>query len=149
MSDNTNYKLIFEKAESTLISIGDQDHDVDMRGRLEQFKLAETTFSDDDYFRIMVRVVFYSGFSAAKVKSRVPAINAHFGDFRTVSNYTSDAVGAILADSKMIRNRRKIEACVDNAIEFASIVGEYGSFRPTSIGLGIGRSMAPSSSGKD
>jgi DNA-3-methyladenine glycosylase I len=73
--------------------------------------------------------VFYSGFKAATVDSRLSVIRGHFPDFSTVAKYQENDIARIMADSKMIRNERKIRACAENARVFAAIIDQYGSFR--------------------
>jgi len=65
----TEYKAIFEKIESTLINIGSQILPVnEIRENLDAFKKLEgKTFTDAEYYWILVYVIFYSGFKAATV----------------------------------------------------------------------------------
>jgi DNA-3-methyladenine glycosylase I len=55
-------------------------------------------------------------------------IRRHFSDWRTVTAYAPSDVERILADPLMIRHPGKIRGVVQNAQEFATIVGSYGSF---------------------
>jgi len=124
-----NYKTIFEGIESTLISRSTLGAD-ELRERLEKFKHLEgRTFSDDEYYWILVYVVFYSGFRAATVTSKLDLIRKYFCDFRTVADYTESDVERIMRDPNMIRNRRKVHACVENARTLRDIVAEHGSFQ--------------------
>jgi len=125
------YKAIFEKIESTLINIGSQNLPVnEIRANLDKFKKLEgKTFTDAEYYWILVYVVFYSGFKAATVNEKLDLIRKYFPDYLTVSKYDDDKIREILDDFNMIKNRRKIQACVDNAKTFKSIVGENGSFQ--------------------
>jgi len=124
-----DYKAIFEKVESTLISHSTLDADT-IRERLEKFKHLEgRILSDSEYYRVLVHVVFYSGFRAATVNAKLEVIDGHFSDFERVAGYGNAEVERILSDQNMIRNRRKVRACVDNARIFKSIVMEYGSFQ--------------------
>ncbi|MBI2832531.1 MAG: DNA-3-methyladenine glycosylase I [Chloroflexi bacterium] len=126
-----DYKDIFDKIESTLIIVGSLNMPVDqLKGKLDSFKhLGTKTFSDADYYWILVSVIFYSGFRAATVNEKLDLIRAYFPDYQTVANYDGDKVNEILADPQMIKNRRKVESCVNNALMFNSIVGTYGSFQ--------------------
>ena len=45
-----------------------------------------------------------------------------------VANYGDEEVSEILSDPEMIRNLRKINACIKNAKVFMEIVNVYGSF---------------------
>lgn len=126
-----DYKEIFEKIEFTLISIGSRNLPTDnIRIKLDEFKKLEgKTFSDADYFWILVYVIFYSGFTAATVNSKLDLIHSYLSDYRTVAGYEDDKVIEILNDRQMIRNETKIRACVTNARTFKRIVSEHGSFQ--------------------
>jgi len=126
-----DYTTIFEKVESTLISAGSANTPVDnIRANLDKFKHLEgKIFSDADYYWVLVYVVFYSGFRAATVSAKLDLIRRYFPDYETVAGYDASKVDEILSDWEMIRNRRKVEACVRNAQVFKNIVSEYGSFQ--------------------
>ena len=64
-----DYRTIFGAIESTLISEGSKRLSADdIRERLDKNKLVESkTFSDDDYYWILVYVAFYSGIRSATV----------------------------------------------------------------------------------
>jgi len=124
-----NYKTIFEGIESTLISRSTLGAD-ELRERLEKFKHLEgRTFSDDEYYWILVYVVFYSGFRAATVTARLDVIRKYFTDFRIVADYTESDIEQIMGDPNMIKNGRKVRACVENARTLRNLVGEHGSFQ--------------------
>jgi len=125
------YKAIFERIESTLITIGSQKlPENEIRANLDAFKKLEgRAFTDAEYYWILVYVVFYSGFKAATVNEKLDLIRKYFPDYLSVSKYGDDKIREILDDFHMIKNRRKIQACVDNAKTFKSIVGENGSFQ--------------------
>lgn len=124
-----NYKSIFEGIESTLIrhsSLGTEK----VRERLEDYRHLEgKTFSDDEYYWICVYVVFYSGFKAATVTAKLDVIRKYFTDFRTVADYTESDIERIMGDPNMIKNGRKVRACVENARTLRNLVGEHGSFQ--------------------
>jgi DNA-3-methyladenine glycosylase I len=131
MSQMKDYCAIFNRVESTLIRVGSRNLPADkIHARLGEFKKLEgKTFSDADYYWILVYVVFYSGFKAATVSAKLDAIRHHFPDYRTVADYGEDDIERILTDPKMIRNRRKVQACVENAQTFRRIVLGQGSFQ--------------------
>lgn len=126
-----DYKAIFDKVESTLISVGSRNLPTDkIRANLDEFKhLEDKTFSDAEYYWVLVYVVFYSGFKAATVNAKLDLIRKHFPDSETVARYGHDRIDEILSDGEMIKNRRKVQACVGNARTFEGIVREYGSFQ--------------------
>ncbi len=126
-----DYKTIFEKVESALIIAGSQNLSADkIRANLDEFKHLEgKTFSDVDYYWILVYVVFYAGFRAATVDTRLDLIRQYFPDYETVAGYGESKVRDILSNPGMIRNRRKVQTCIENAKVFRSIVSEYASFQ--------------------
>ena len=90
--------------------------------------MAEKTFVDADYYRKLVHVVFFAGFKAVIVSKKIPTIDGHFPDYKTVSDYGEKEFDAIAKDPLMIRNKKKIGACRDNAKEFVAIITANGSF---------------------
>jgi DNA-3-methyladenine glycosylase I len=126
-----DYKTIFQKVEHTIISVGSANLPTEkIRANLDEFKHFEgKAFSDADYYLTLVYVVFYAGFRAATVTAKQNLINRYFSDYETVASYDESKADEILNDPEMIRNRRKIQICIENAKAFNSIVNEYGSFQ--------------------
>lgn len=126
-----DYKAIFEKIESTLISVGSANISANsIRANLDEFKHLECkVFSDADYYWILVYVVFYAGFRAATVNAKLDLIRRYFSDYEIVAGYGDSKADEILNDPHMIRNRRKVQSCIKNAKVFKSIVNEHGSFQ--------------------
>jgi DNA-3-methyladenine glycosylase I len=126
-----DYKTTFDKVESSLIMAGSKHLLIDkIRTNLDAFKYGGSLiFSDAEYFEKLVFIIFYSGFKAAIVGAKSDMIRYYFPGFQTVSGYTGTKVEEILNNPKMIRNRRKVEACIENARVFTGIVSEYGSFQ--------------------
>jgi len=123
------YSYIFSRIESKLIEVGSQNlHKNEIIRRLDEFKEYESqNLSDSDYYQKLVAVIFYSGFMASTVTSKMITIQGYFSNYQAVANYDENDVAEILSDSNMIRNRRKIQACIDNAIELTKIVAQFGS----------------------
>lgn len=126
-----DYKAIFEKVESTLIGVGSANLSAKrIRANLDEFKHLEyKAFSNADYYWILVYVVFYAGFRAATVNEKLDLIRRYFPDYETVAGYDGSKTDEILSNPEMIRNRRKVQACIKNAKVFKNIVNEYGSFQ--------------------
>jgi DNA-3-methyladenine glycosylase I len=131
MSETTDYQTIFNGVESTLIRIAcERGRDEELRRTLDESKtVANKNFTDADYFRTLVLVAFYAGFKAETVTGSLRVIEKYFGDYETVTGYGPDAFAQMMADSKMIKNRRKIAACIKNAQTFKSLVNSCGSFQ--------------------
>ena len=125
------YAEVFERVERKLIELRSHDFDAQaQRDKLDEFKkYEERSLSDEDYFHIMVKVVFYSGFRAETVKAREAAILRHFPDLKTTAAYGEKDIANILRDSSMIKNRRKVSACIDNARLMQDLIKRHGSFR--------------------
>jgi DNA-3-methyladenine glycosylase I len=128
---NLNYSEIFAKTEKTLLAQISGNPQADkIRKDLEEFKTYEgRRLSDDDFFSILTEIVFYAGFKADTVTKKIAVIRDHFPGFKTVSGYGEDKIAQILSDPQMIKNSRKVNACVENAKCFVKVVKEYGSFQ--------------------
>jgi hypothetical protein len=115
--DHAVLKAIFEQIESTVIEVGDRERRTKpMRDALrEAAARAAETLTDADYFQKMVHVVFYSGMKAATVTHKLGAINRHFSSYSMVADYGPKDISNILADPNMLKNKRKIAACIYNA----------------------------------
>ncbi len=84
-------------------------------------------FSNNDFYKILVDVVFYSGFKASTVEKYLRVIHSYFDDYKKVLKYNKEQVDIIKNDSNMIRNRNKIDACIKNAVKLEQIINKYGS----------------------
>ena len=85
----------------------------------------------DDYLGIMTKVVFQSGMSWKVVESKWPSILEAFHDFdiETVANFGEKEIDDLTNDTRVIRNRRKLEAIVHNAHKLIELEKEHGSFK--------------------
>jgi DNA-3-methyladenine glycosylase I len=125
-----DYKNIFNAIETTIFEIGSKKVPLEqIRAELEPYKHLEGhAFTDDEYYTMLVHIVFYAGFNAQTVTNKLSVIDHHFPSYRLVADYTDDDVNLILNDVNMIRNRSKVQACIANAKEFRNVIGENGSF---------------------
>lgn len=84
-----------------------------------------------DYLGVMTRAVFEPGLNWQVVEAKWPGITEAFHHFdpKTVAGYTPEDVERLMNDADIIRNRRKIEAVIDNAGEMLVLEREYGSFQ--------------------
>lgn len=125
-----DYKAIFDGIESTLLDTGSQRIPRDkILHELEPFKhYAGRRLTDDEYFRNLVHITFYSGFRASTVSEKLHIINQHFPNYLAVSDYGNKEIEAIISDEEMIKNRAKIQACLSNAKVFKQVILEFGSF---------------------
>ncbi|HZD58720.1 MAG TPA: DNA-3-methyladenine glycosylase I [Anaerolineales bacterium] len=85
----------------------------------------------DDYLKVMSKAVFQSGMSWRVVDSKWPGIQEAFQDFdaRKVADFSALEVEALANDKRVIRNRRKLAAIVNNAQKMIELEREHGSFR--------------------
>jgi DNA-3-methyladenine glycosylase I len=95
---------------------------------------------DREYFGLLARAVFSAGLGPKVVESRWPDIEQAFHGFQPeeVGRMDEADVAALLADAKVIRNRRKIEAVIKNAGVFLDQVGQHGSFHACLTEIGAG-----------
>ena len=90
-----------------------------------------TPQSIDDHLDVMSKAVFQSGISWRVVESKWSGTREAFHNFdaERVADLTPDDVDALAADTRIIRNRRKIEAIKGNAERMLDLEKEYGSFQ--------------------
>lgn len=127
-----NYKKVFEKIEQSVFELIDEGSDkkknAEYRTNLKKFK-RRLNPNDQECFERLIMTAFYSGFKADTVDKYRDSIKAHFPSWRIVSGYTKRDIKNIMSDPEMIKNSKKINACVKNAEEFKQIVEKHGSFR--------------------
>lgn len=85
---------------------------------------------DRRLFEFLILEGAQAGLSWETILKKRPAYRAAFDDFDPlkVAVYDEHRIAALLADPGIVRNRRKIEAAVQNARVFLHIQAEYGSF---------------------
>ncbi len=89
-----------------------------------------------DYFEVLTKAVFQSGISWRVVEAKWPGFQrALYGfDPAAVARLTPADVDRLLDDSGIIRNRRKLEATIDNAVETVALekrfrfLGDLGAY---------------------
>jgi DNA-3-methyladenine glycosylase I len=122
------YKEVFNKAEQTLKNISSLSES-DFKKAFNEYRFQELRIlSDNEYYLMLVDIVFYSGFKAETVTKKLDVIHDHLPSFKSVSLYDDQNVESIMSDKNMIRNKRKIKACINIAKEFKILISEYGSF---------------------
>ena len=84
-----------------------------------------------DYLEVMSKAVFQSGMSWKVVDSKWPGIREAFLEFDAdaVAKMGEREIDALATDTRVIRNRRKLEAVVDNANRLIELEAKHGSFR--------------------
>lgn len=83
-----------------------------------------------DYLEAMSRAVFSSGMSWKVIDAKWDGICEAFDGFdpKAVAGYTPDDIDRLMTDSRIVRNRKKIEATVANAGELIVTDREFGGF---------------------
>ena len=84
-----------------------------------------------DYLEVMTKAVFQSGMSWQVIEAKWDGFREAFERFdaERVARFTPADVDRLAGDTRIVRNRRKIEATVDNAIEMVELDREHGGFR--------------------
>jgi DNA-3-methyladenine glycosylase I len=84
-----------------------------------------------DYLEVMSKAIFQTGISWQVVHNKWPGIREAFHDFdhQRVASLTEAELAEISADPRVIRNRKKIEAIVDNARQMLDLEEQHGSFK--------------------
>jgi 3-methyladenine DNA glycosylase Tag len=86
--------------------------------------------SDRGYFEELTKAVFQSGFSWRVIRDKWPGFQRAFDgfDIPAVAAYGEPDVERLLADTAIVRNRRKIRATIENARTIWTLVRDHGSF---------------------
>ena len=84
-----------------------------------------------DYLDVLTRAAFQSGISWRVVEAKWPGTTEAFGGFdpEHVANLTPADVDVLVTDTRLIRNRAKINATVQNAETMLALDREHGSFK--------------------
>jgi len=84
-----------------------------------------------DYLEVMTKAVFQSGLSWKVVDAKWGGFREAFAGFdaEKVARFTPADVDRLAQDPGIVRNRRKIQATVDNAVEIVALDREHNGFR--------------------
>lgn len=82
-----------------------------------------------DYLEVMSKAVFQSGMTWKVVEAKWPGTREAFRGFdpTAVASFTPEELDALTADSRVIRNRRKLEAIIENARQTLELEQRHGS----------------------
>jgi DNA-3-methyladenine glycosylase I len=83
-----------------------------------------------DYLEVLTKAVFQSGMSWRVVEAKWDGFREAFAAFDPVAiaAFTGDDVDRLVEDTRIIRNRRKIEATITNAETMLALDGGPGGF---------------------
>jgi 3-methyladenine DNA glycosylase Tag len=84
-----------------------------------------------DYLDVLTKAVFQSGISWKVVEAKWTGTREAFAGFdpEHVADLTPADIDTLAADTRVIRNRRKIEATAQNAATMLQLADENGSFK--------------------
>ena len=84
-----------------------------------------------DYLEVMSKAEFQTGISWKVVENKWPGIKEALRDFDPVkiAQFSDKDIDDLTQDTRVIRNRRKLEAIVANARRLIELEEEYGSFK--------------------
>ena len=84
-----------------------------------------------DYLEVMSKAVFQSGMSWQVVNKKWDGIHDAFRDFdaEAVARLGEREIDTLTQDTRVIRNRRKIEAIIENANTMLALEAKHGGFR--------------------
>ncbi len=84
-----------------------------------------------DYFEVLTKAVFQSGISWRVVEAKWDGLREALEDLdpERVAALGPPDIDRLMEDGRVIRNRRKLEATVDNAAEVLALAEEYGDFK--------------------
>ena len=85
---------------------------------------------DQKLFEFIVLESFQAGLSWQIVLNKREAFREAFDNFNPekVAQYSDDKIAKLVQNKSIIRNKRKISACINNAKRFLEIQKEFGSF---------------------
>ena len=84
-----------------------------------------------DYLDVMSKAIFQTGISWKVVENKWPGTREVFHNFdaERVASMSLSEIDMIAQDTRVIRNRRKIEAIVSNAVKLVELAKQHGSFK--------------------
>ena len=97
----------------------------------------KTPETDDEYFEQMTRAIFQAGFSWSVIRNKWGNFRQAFDEFNVakVANYGLNDLERLASDKKIVRNRQKIAATVENAQLIVQLIDQHGSFKAFLDGL--------------
>ena len=87
-------------------------------------------YDDHELYELLILEMFQAGLSWETVLNKRENFRKAFDNFdwNSIVNYDEDKINELMQDKGIIRNRKKIEATINNTKVFLNIQKEYGSF---------------------
>ena len=84
-----------------------------------------------DYLDVLTRAVFQSGISWRVIEAKWPGTRQALEDFdpERLADLTPDDVDRLVQDHRLVRNRRKIEATIQNAQTLLDLDKQHHGFK--------------------
>jgi len=126
---NTNLKKIFELMFKKLESISIDNNFINEINRRRK-RVFDKNKPDSFFYQKLVETIHVSGYKVAILRNRWDEIRKAFANYDVdkVSQYTDMELKKMMQNPKLIRNERKLRACIENAKIMKEISKEYGSF---------------------
>ena len=87
-------------------------------------------YEDGTLFEFLILELFQAGLSWETILNKRADFRRAFDGFvpELIKNYGTEKIEALMKDASIVRNRRKIEAAIQNAGVFLTVQKEWGSF---------------------
>lgn len=87
-------------------------------------------YDDIKIFENLILEIFQAGLSYEIILHKRENFRKAFSnfDYNIIANYTEKDVLRLLEDTSIVRNKKKILACINNAKSYIDIISEYSSF---------------------
>ena len=87
-------------------------------------------YDDHELYELLILEMFQAGLSWETILNKRENFRKAFDNFdwNKIVDYDEDKINELMQDKGIIRNRRKIEATINNTKIFLNIQKEYGSF---------------------
>lgn len=94
------------------------------------FEWGVPKYDDHELYELLILEMFQAGLSWETILNKRENFRKAFDsfDWNSIVNYDEDKINELMQDKGIIRNRKKIEATINNTKVFLNIQKEYGSF---------------------
>lgn len=94
------------------------------------FEWGVPKYDDHELYELLILEMFQAGLSWETILNKRENFRKAFDNFdwNKIVDYDEDKINELMQDKGIIRNRKKIEATINNTKVFLNIQKEYGSF---------------------
>lgn len=124
-----NLREIFDLMFKKLETISNKDNFIKEINKRRK-RVFDSNKPDSFFYKTMVRDIFNAGMKVSVVTDKWLDISAAFSNFdvEKVSKYDDRDLQNLMSNPKIIRNEKKIRACIKNARRMKVLSGKFGSF---------------------